>query len=371
MMTIIDLISQSPLCVTASKIAVITTVLLLLYRTWNDKSILCMMYQRLRWTIIVAYYQMFRTSFVRLNSQYGLVACKSSFNSNSDDWCVDSGASIHLCSRKSMFTKIDYDADVIIISGVSWNTIKSHGMGQCKIPVRDNVTGEIVNLVLDNVYYVPNQPHNLISVKRLLDKYKRAESPDFKHHKWRFMKYIFNIDWIHNMYRLTPVTENDMNEHDIKAINLKATQIESIESEYICDTISMSAEALKTYSMMYSETGSFDVNIFDKNNTQYDNFNSEWSNNSYFGVTPLNIKIIQRTLEKAQTDFSPDNGSTYLLVVPYLPKSSYWFYAKYYELIDVIPKHSNKTFTVHKDDWNKFSHLLPVSEGVTPVPPKT
>jgi hypothetical protein len=230
---------------------------------------------------------------VQINSQYALVALKSSLNSNSD-WCVDSGASLHLCCKKSMFNEIDYDAPILYISGVSSKSIASVGTGTCRIPVKDRISGNIVNIVLDNVYYVPDQPHNIISVKRILDKYSKADTPDFRTLLWRIHPYVFKLEWIYNMYRLVPISKYDSDQYE----HLHNDKVLSVSiDDYHCNSLSLTNKIRNQYSMLYSLKGRFDINIFDPNKTLHDQLKSKWNNRSFYGVTPPNISITTKNLE--------------------------------------------------------------------------
>ena len=91
---------------------------------------------------------------INVGSQYQQLLVATSSNANSTNWCVDSGASIHLCCDINFFKDIDLNADVVNINGVSKETIRSAGKGTIKIPVKDKNTNELFNFVLHNVYYV-------------------------------------------------------------------------------------------------------------------------------------------------------------------------------------------------------------------------
>jgi hypothetical protein len=81
--------------------------------------------------------------------------------SQSDDWWMDSGATVHICVDRSMFSSFQgySSAPVLMGNGVS---AAVRGTGQVYLKLTSGKT-----LVLKDVLYVPSMSRNLISVSLL------------------------------------------------------------------------------------------------------------------------------------------------------------------------------------------------------------
>lgn len=92
------------------------------------------------------------------------------FNGNSATsiiWCVDSGATCHMCAHEKLFTTIDktFSGEVSVANG---EMIKAHGIGSVILYVRDG--NDMVEVTLDDVLWLPKLDGNLVSVKKLVEK---------------------------------------------------------------------------------------------------------------------------------------------------------------------------------------------------------
>ena len=97
---------------------------------------------------------------------------------------MDSGASDHICSQIEAFETLDRNAppkQFKVVHGTA--RIKSEGKGTVLLPVK-LPDGKMVNIRLHDVYYIPSQPFNLISVPRCLD--DGWDDPKFSKCKWDF-----------------------------------------------------------------------------------------------------------------------------------------------------------------------------------------
>lgn len=83
------------------------------------------------------------------------------------DFIVDSGATIHMCNYRNLFTNFRTDSGnrkVIIANG---STIPINGFGKVTFQLEDKLNNTIHTIVLSDVAYVPDLSVNLISVKAL------------------------------------------------------------------------------------------------------------------------------------------------------------------------------------------------------------
>lgn len=77
-------------------------------------------------------------------------------------WCVDSGATSHLCCDKNRFTNLIAQRDKIMLAGNKY--LESEGYGTVSVNFGVN------NVMLKNVLYVPDLQYNFISVSKVLEK---------------------------------------------------------------------------------------------------------------------------------------------------------------------------------------------------------
>ena len=81
------------------------------------------------------------------------------------DWCLDSGASCHFCNDSSKFVSMR-KCNVSVSTAKKGESIQAIGIGNCKITTQ-TANGELVNLILHDVLYVPDARRNLLSVSKL------------------------------------------------------------------------------------------------------------------------------------------------------------------------------------------------------------
>ena len=99
-------------------------------------------------------------------------------------FCVDSGASDHICSKMEAFETLDKNAPSKLFKVVHGTArIRSEGVGTVLLPVT-LPDGKVVRIRLYNVYYIPSQPFNLISVPRCID--QGWDDPKFSKLSWNY-----------------------------------------------------------------------------------------------------------------------------------------------------------------------------------------
>ena len=93
-----------------------------------------------------------------------LLARGGNEGSQENTWYLDTGASNHMCEKRSMFV----DLDESISGNVSFgDNSKTHVKGKGKILIRLKDGG---HEFISNVYYVPNMKNNILSLGQLLKK---------------------------------------------------------------------------------------------------------------------------------------------------------------------------------------------------------
>jgi hypothetical protein len=85
-------------------------------------------------------------------------------NKSNIDFILDSGASVHTCCNKELFSSLD-TTNTFITWGKSGNSISARGVGKIKLLFTE--TGQEVTLT--NVLYVPELRVNLISLNKIIN----------------------------------------------------------------------------------------------------------------------------------------------------------------------------------------------------------
>lgn len=80
--------------------------------------------------------------------------------SNGDDWIADSGASVHMASKRDIFTSFVEEKTPLSLADSSTLMVRGRG----NIRVTSHVKGKEINVNLQDVYYVPELRRNLFSV---------------------------------------------------------------------------------------------------------------------------------------------------------------------------------------------------------------
>lgn len=84
---------------------------------------------------------------------------------DSSQWCLDSGATRHMCKYSDKFTKINKCTDTTVYTAAK-QSVQCEGIGDIKLGIQRNpkITD---NIRLCNAMYVPNLTHNLLSIPQM------------------------------------------------------------------------------------------------------------------------------------------------------------------------------------------------------------
>ena len=91
-----------------------------------------------------------------------LLARGSNEGINENSWCLDTGASNHLCGKRSMFAELDESVRDNVLFGDD-SKIPVKGKGNILIRLQDGR-----HQFISNGYYVPNMKNNILSMRQLL-----------------------------------------------------------------------------------------------------------------------------------------------------------------------------------------------------------
>jgi len=93
-----------------------------------------------------------------------LLARGSNEGIHENSWCLDTGASNHMCGKRSMFVELDESVHGNVSFG---DDSKIRVKGKCNILIR---LKDGRHQFISNVYYVPNMKNNILSLGQLLEK---------------------------------------------------------------------------------------------------------------------------------------------------------------------------------------------------------
>jgi len=96
------------------------------------------------------------------------IGASTSFFLNSNDWCLDSGASEHMCNDKNLFETLKEEQAAGKIKIGDGTLLDIEGTGTVKLYVWNG--SEFIKTYLSDVVYVPKLKVNLFSVGHTLDK---------------------------------------------------------------------------------------------------------------------------------------------------------------------------------------------------------
>ena len=256
---------------------------------------------------------------------------------------MDSGASKHICREKSWFKHLNYGGAPKRFKVASNSYTYSEGVGTVEIPLWDVRRGSVVNVILNDVYYLPGQPFNLLSVHQCVNSLG-FNNPNFINSEWEHGDYCYETTLHGGLMYLegyeepaaVPAMEDgggQNRENGNWAIKL---------SEY------------RKFGKLYGnpDTGDFDTDLFTDGlphgvgdcmaKTGFSKQNCAFHTSfhgKYFWANPVYTnKFLFKTLEKMTKDFAKDpQHTTQMVVVPVIPEASWWHFTKYFDRVHTYP----------------------------------
>ena len=93
-----------------------------------------------------------------------MLACNDNDGRQDNTWYLDTGASNHMCGRRSMFVELDESVSGNVFFGDK-SKILVKGKSKILIHLKNGR-----HQFISNVYYVPNMKNNILSLGQFLEK---------------------------------------------------------------------------------------------------------------------------------------------------------------------------------------------------------
>jgi hypothetical protein len=285
---------------------------------------------------------------------------------------VDSGATQHICRMKSWFKSINYKAATRTFKVAASTVVKSTGVGCVEIPLWDLQSEEMVVVEFGNVYYLPEQPFNLISVDQAMESLG-FDNPDFRNLEWNCGGRRFALR-LHRRLRYLESSITDSAASTSTALEETEEFQTSRETGNWCLILSEFVKLGKLYGK--PTTGNFEVDCFtDGNGFQIDNclcelgysekdsvFKYPLHGKFFYGNPVYTSKFLFKFLEKAVSDFAVDpKNTTHMFLIPVIPEATWWHFTKYFDRVHTYPLGS-KIFTIPAKGSFKTELLEPAGK---------
>lgn len=131
---------------------------------------------------------------VKQNNSNAVLSARGLNNFGGDTWCIDSGATAHMCCDRNLFVKFKEHREQIFLPGNG--TIYSVGTGSVRLKFDNSIVS------LENVLYVPDLLFNFISVSKAAEAgfITCFENKEAKVQNKQNKQVLFTAKMIQNLY---------------------------------------------------------------------------------------------------------------------------------------------------------------------------
>lgn len=238
---------------------------------------------------------------------------------------IDSCADIHVCNDAAWF--ISLRECRLPTSGVSNTTTYASGVGTIVFsPTNDQ--GITVPITLENVYFVPDQPHNLLSYARLEDAGFQLRL-DLR--RARHGRNYFTFTRSGGVYPWTEISSSAAVRPSVPRDRADWQLLFSVFS-IITAAFTPSDLPRDHWRELFRKPGN---EICSEGFSVTDNaFNHSWAGRDNYGNPVYEEQFISRTLDKALVDFATNTTQTrFLLVLPEWKTATWWPQTKHFETV--------------------------------------
>ena len=247
---------------------------------------------------------------------------------------MDIGANVNVCPHKGWFEYIDYSRNPTAIGVNATNTVAS-GVGTTRFCPTD-VKGQVVPIVLTDVWCIPQQPHSLISVSRLEDLGATVEistrTVNMAGHQFHFARRggTYPRAETNTIAAVRPRISRDR--ADWQLFGSVFTKL--------ADKFSTGDPNEQWWELFRKAGNEVCTAGFDVTNSASGH---SWTGRAFYGNPPLEEQFIYRMLDKALADFSTEPQNTrFLFILPYWPQSN-WYRAHCCQVRTWVTSNRRKT----------------------------
>mmetsp|Transcript_25531 Transcript_25531/g.30985 ORF Transcript_25531/g.30985 Transcript_25531/m.30985 type:complete len:1362 (+) Transcript_25531:1568-5653(+) len=235
----------------------------------------------------------------------------------------------HVCNNIDWFHEIDHSRNTAL-DAVSSTQTTSSGIGSIEFTVWNELTHTPDTILLTDVVYLPDQPHNLISHTRLTE---IGLIPDYSSLTVRGTGCEYSISrsggvfpWHGISHTATAYASTGPTRSDWRWLTSECTH----------------------YGSRYGNmNGVFDFELFRADGNHLladgstDSFSLQWTGKSFYGNPVYENDFIYQTLSKALNDFDLDPDNTkFFFVLPYWPEASWYHLTTQFEEVYRYPEGS-------------------------------
>ena len=265
----------------------------------------------------------------------------------------------HVCNQRSWFYDLDTSAKTSF-SVVGGAPSRSAGTGSILMQPTDLASGAQVNIMLENVAYMPDQPHNLLSHSTMR---KHGFIPDFEGLTVTHGDYVFKLGYDDGFFPFS----DEPPDPDELSVAASVGELRDTENWRYVDS------EFEKYAGIYGNSaGKFTHELFYAANNRMgpavwdgDSFEHSWVGEHFYGNPVYQNAFITKTLEKALHDFelSPDNTS-FFFVLPDWRDAPWYALLSQFQIVHKYPGPPENTeiFTAPASQVYSREGLRPAGE---------
>ena len=274
-------------------------------------------------------------------------------------WMVDSGASFGLCCNEKSFKTLNLDAPTKRFRVAAKEMLETKGVGTVELKVWNETSGEYDLIEINDVYYSPSQPLNLLSVRQLIQ--RGYHSPDFESCTFRKKgsKDVYKFRDTGSAY---VIPNSDKADGILAPVTIRADQVYRSTDNWMLDTEYYNkkkrevSQPEESWTELFASKYNFQESDHYTESNSYENCTIKSGN--YYANPPFKNDMFHALFSKIDREFDPSLSPKVMIVVPKINNASWNKYKSKYQVLDELPAGS-LLFSVHKSETYNPSALTP------------
>ena len=274
-------------------------------------------------------------------------------------WMVDSGASFGLCCDVDSFTKLNFDAPIKRFRVAAKEMLETKGVGTVEIKVWNETTKSHDLIELNDVYYSPNQPLNLLSVRQLIQ--RGYHSPDFENCTFR-KKGSSDVYKFRDTGSAYIIPNGDKSDGILAPVTIKADKVYRstdnwmLDSQYYARKKAEVSRPEDKWTELFASEFNFQESDHYTESNSYEN--CKITSGNYYANPPFKNDMFHALFSKIEREFDPSLSPKVMIVVPKISNASWNKYKSKYQVLEELPAGS-LLFSVHKSETYNPEVLTP------------